>query len=294
MKVIASLILAAFATAGHAQDRDWSAPQKPFTIYGNTHYVGTAGISAILVTSPKGHILVDGTTAKGAEVVAANIRTLGYKLKDVKYILSSHSHEDHAGGVSALQKLTGATVLAGSANVEAMRSGVSPQNDPQFGALSNFPGSAKVRGVSDGEMIKLGPLAVTAHSTPGHTAGGTSWTWQSCESGQCKKVVFVDSVTAVSADSYRFSDHPEVVSQLRGSFATIEGLACDIAIAAHPEVNDLWNRQQRAAKEGAAAYVDSRGCSSIVEAGRKRLETRLASENQVGVRSVIRTASAHF
>ncbi len=278
MKVIASLILAAFATVANAQERSWSAPEKPFTIYGNTHYVGTAGISAILVTSPQGHILVDGTTAKGAEVVAANIRTLGYKLEDVKYILSSHSHEDHAGGISALQKLTGATVLAGAANVEAMRTGVSPKIDPQFGSLSNFPGSAKVRGVADGEVIKLGPLAVTAHSTPGHTPGGTSWTWQACEAGQCKNVAFVDSVTAVSADSYRFTDHREVVAQLRGSFTTVESLACDIAIAAHPEVNDMWGRQQRAAKEGSVAYVDAKGCRTIVEAGRKRLETRLASE----------------
>jgi len=121
---------------------------------------------------------------------------------------------------------------------------------------------------------------VSAHSTPGHTAGGTSWSWQSCEAGKCKNVVFVDSVTAVSADSYRFSDHPEVVAQLRSSFATIEGLKCDVAIAAHPEVNDLWGRQQRAAKEGSAAYIDTNGCKTIVEAGRKRLETRLVSERK--------------
>ncbi|MGW8391971.1 SMB-1 family subclass B3 metallo-beta-lactamase [Pseudoduganella sp. HUAS MS19] len=280
MKVIASLILAAFATVANAQERDWSAPQQPFTIYGNTHYVGTAGISAILVTSPKGHFLVDGTTAKGADVVAANIRTLGYKLEDVKYILSSHSHEDHAGGVSALQKLTGASVLAGSANVETMRTGVSPKIDPQFGSLSNFAGSANVRAIKNGEVIKLGPLAVTAHSTPGHTAGGTTWSWQSCEAGKCKNVVFVDSLTAVSADSYRFTNHPEVVAQLRSSFNTVDSLACDIAIAAHPEVNDLWGRQQRAAKEGSAAYVDTKGCQNIVEGGRKRLETRLASEKR--------------
>lgn len=280
MKVIASLILAACAAGANAQDRDWSSPQQPFTIYGNTHYVGTGGISAILVTSPQGHILVDGTTAEGAQVVADNIRTLGYKLEDVKYILSSHSHEDHAGGISTLQKLTGATVLAGQANVETMRTGVSPRIDPQFGALSNFAGSAMVRAVADGEVVKLGPLAVKAHSTPGHTAGGTSWSWQSCEAGACKNVVFVDSLSAVSADGYRFTDHPEVVAQLRGSIGAVEALACDVAIAAHPEVNDLWGRQQRAAKEGAAAYVDTRSCRAIAEAGRKRLEARLASEKR--------------
>nr|ACS83721.1 Amo1 [uncultured bacterium AOAmox1] len=283
MKVIASLILAAFATVAHvasAQERDWSAPQQPFAIYGNTHYVGTAGISAILLTSPQGHILLDGTTGKGASVVAANIQALGYRLKDVKYILGSHSHEDHAGGIAALQKLTGAQVLVGAANVASMRSGVSPSTDPQFGSLSNFAGAAKVRGVADGEVVKLGPLVVTAHSTPGHTAGGTSWSWQSCEAGQCRNVVYVDSVTAVSADGYRFSDHPELVAQFRNTFSIVEGLSCEVAIAAHPEFNDLWGRQQRAAQEGSAAYVDSKGCRIIAEAGRKRLETRLASEQR--------------
>jgi metallo-beta-lactamase class B len=280
MKVIASLILAACATVASAQERGWSAPQQPFTIYGNTHYVGTAGISAILVTSPQGHVLVDGSTGKGADVVAANIRALGYKLQDVKYILSSHAHEDHAGGISALQKLTGATVLAGEGNVEAMRTGVSPKSDPQFGTLTNFDGSAKVRGVADAEVVKLGPLAVTAHSTPGHTPGGITWSWQSCEAGQCKSVVFVDSVTAISADGYRFTDHPELVAQFRRTFHTVENLACDIAIAAHPEVNDLWGRQQRAVKEGSAAYVDANGCRVIAEAGRKRLDARLASEKR--------------
>lgn len=280
MKVIASLILAAFASVAHAQDRDWSAPQQPFTIYGNTHYVGTAGISAVLITSPQGHVLVDGTTEKGAEVVAANIRALGFKLADVRFILSSHSHEDHAGGISRLQKLTGATVLAGQANVEALRSGVSPKSDPQFGALSSFPGSAKVTAVRDGEVVRVGPLAVTAHSTPGHTPGGTSWSWQSCEGGKCKQVVFVDSLTAVSADTYRFTDHPEVVGQLRASIAAVQKMACEVAIAAHPEVNDMWGRQQRAAQEGSTAYVDGNGCRTIAAAGLKRLETRLASEQR--------------
>nr|WP_063864723.1 subclass B3 metallo-beta-lactamase SMB-1 [Serratia marcescens]BAL14456.1 metallo-beta-lactamase [Serratia marcescens] len=280
MKIIASLILAAFASVAQAQDRDWSSPQQPFTIYGNTHYVGTGGISAVLLSSPQGHILVDGTTEKGAQVVAANIRAMGFKLSDVKYILSTHSHEDHAGGISAMQKLTGATVLAGAANVDTLRTGVSPKSDPQFGSLSNFPGSAKVRAVADGELVKLGPLAVKAHATPGHTEGGITWTWQSCEQGKCKDVVFADSLTAVSADSYRFSDHPEVVASLRGSFEAVEKLSCDIAIAAHPEVNDMWTRQQRAAKEGNSAYVDNGACRAIAAAGRKRLETRLASEKR--------------
>jgi len=279
-KLITSMVLAVLAgVAGAAEHSDdWNGAQKPFTIYGNTYYVGTAGISAVLIASPKGHILIDAATEKGGQVVADNIRALGFKLKDVKYILSSHAHHDHAGGIALLQKLSGATVLAGAGNVETLRTGVTPKEDPQFGTLDKFPGAAKVRAVADGELVKLGKLKVVAHSTPGHTPGGTTWTWQSCEAGQCRNVVFADSLTAISADGYRFTDHPELVAQFRGSFATVEGLACDIAIAAHPGVSDLWTLQERAAKEGNSAYVDTNGCKAIVEAGRQRLDKRLASE----------------
>lgn len=281
-KLITTMVLAALASVAGAAEHsdDWNGAQKPFNIYGNTYYVGTAGISAVLIASPKGHILIDGATEKGGPVVADNIRALGFRLKDVKYILSSHAHHDHAGGIAQLQKLSGATVLAGAGNVETLRTGVSPKEDPQFGTLDKFPGAAKVRTVADGEVVKQGALAVTAHATPGHTPGGTTWTWQSCEAGQCRNMVFADSLTAISADGYRFTDHPELVAQFRISFAQVEGLACDIAIAAHPAVNGLWGRQERAAKEGNAAYIDSNGCKDIVDAGRKRLETRLASEKR--------------
>ena len=267
------------ADSAHAE-RGWSEPQAPFAIYGNSHYVGTAGIAAVLITSIDGHVLIDGTTDQGAKIVAANIRSLGYRLEDVKYILSSHAHEDHAGGIAALQKLSGAIVLAGTGNVEALRTGTSPEHDPQFGALANFPGAANVRPVADGEVITLGSLAVKAHYTPGHTAGGVSWTWQSCEAASCKAMVFGDSLTAVSADIYRFSAHPEVIAALERSFAKVEALPCDILIAAHPEVNDIWGRKAKVTEQSRAAYIDTEACRALAEKGRKRLATRLASEAQ--------------
>ena len=234
----------------------------------------------VLITSPKGLILIDGATEKGGPIVADNIRALGFKLKDVKYILSSHAHHDHAGGISHLQKLSGATVLAGAGNVETLRTGVTPKEDPQSGTLDKFPGSAKVNSVADGEVVKLGTLAITAHSTPGHTPGGTTWSWQSCEGGRCETMVYGDSLTAISADGYRFTDHPELVATFRSSFAKVEALKCDVLIAAHPAVNDLWGRQERAAKEGNSAYADNKACLALVAGARALLEKRLASEKR--------------
>ncbi len=281
-KLITTMVLAALASVAGAAEHsdDWNGAQKPFTIYGNTHYVGTAGISAVLITSPRGHILIDGATEKGGPVVADNIRALGYKLTDVKYILSSHAHHDHAGGIALLQKLSGATVLAGAANVETLRSGVTPEEDPQFGTLDKFPGAAGVRAVADGEVVKVGTLAVTAHGTPGHTPGGMSWTWQSCEAGRCEPMVYGDSLTAISRDGYRFGDHPELVATFRRSFARVRALPCGVLITAHPAINDLWGRQERAAQEGHAAYVDNKACGALVDGARALLEKRLASEQR--------------
>jgi len=281
-QLITTMVLAALAgVAGAAEHSDdWNGAQKPFTIYGNTHYVGTTGISAVLITSPQGHVLIDGATEKGGPIIADNIRALGYKLEDVKYILSSHAHHDHAGGIALLQKLSGATVLSGAGNVETLRTGVTPKEDPQSGTLDKFPGAAKVRAVSDGEVVKLGPLAVTAHSTPGHTPGGTTWTWQSCEGGRCESVVYGDSLTAISADGYRFTDYPELVSTFRRSFAKVEALPCDVLVTAHPAINDLWGRQERAEKEGHSAYIDQKACGALVAGARALLEKRLASEKR--------------
>jgi metallo-beta-lactamase class B len=280
LKALAALILAALSASASAGAPEWSAPHQPFAIFGNTYYVGTDGISAVLITSPQGHILIDGATPEGGKVIAENIRTLGFKMKDVKYILNSHAHYDHSGGIAGLQKLSGAKVLTGAAGARALSSGKTATDDPQFGSIDDFPAVANAHAVKEGEIIKLGPLAVTAHLTPGHTPGGASWTWKACEKGQCKEFVFADSLTAVSADNYKFTAHPQIVASLESSIAKIEVLPCDVLITAHPGVVDLFERQARAAKEGVAAYGDGGACRTLGATSRTGLAKRLESERQ--------------
>lgn len=277
LKLIASAVLV-FSTSVHASPLIWDTPQKPFALYGNTYYVGTAGISAVLITSPQGHILIDGTGVKGAPIVAENIRSLGYKLADIKYILNSHAHSDHAGGIAALQKLSGATVVAGRANLATLASGKASRDDPQYGDLDDFEPVAALRGVSGGEVIHLGSLAVTAHATPGHTPGGVSWTWKSCVNGKCERLVFGDSLSARAADGYRFTDHTDIVASFRTTFAAFEALPCDILVTAHPEANDLLVRLQRQDKAGASAFIDPNACRDLVAYEQDSLNKRLASE----------------
>ena len=163
----------------------WNAPIEPFRIYGNTYYVGVTGLSSVLVTSDRGHILLDGALPQSAEVIDRNIRRLGFRTEDVKLIVSSHAHFDHAGGIHALQRASGATVAASASGATALTRGENTSDDPQFapGQRGNqFPRVRTVRIVKDGETLRMGPLSLTAHLTPGHTQGSTSWTWKSCSS----------------------------------------------------------------------------------------------------------------
>jgi metallo-beta-lactamase class B len=193
----------------------WNEPQTPFQVYGDTYYVGPHGLTVILIASNHGLVLIDGALAESAPAIAEGIKTLGFNLKDVKLILTTHIHMDHAGGIADLQKLTGARVLGSPWSAEVLKAGGVAKDDPQFGTIRGIQPVAKVGTVKDGETVKVGPIAVTAHFTPGHTPGGVSWTWKSCEGDRCYAMVYADTVTAVSREGYKFADHPERNDALR-------------------------------------------------------------------------------
>lgn len=201
---------AAVLAAGlaHANDPAWSQPQQPFRIYGNSWYVGTQGLSAVLITSPQGHVLIDGTLEGNAARIEANIRALGFRLRDVRLILNSHAHADHAGAIARLAHDSGATVAASMAGAKALRMGGDDPDDPQYGMAPRYPAVTPVEVVADGAAAQVGSIAVTAHYTPGHTPGSTSWTWRSCEEGRCLSLAYVDSLTALGREGFRYSDEP--------------------------------------------------------------------------------------
>jgi metallo-beta-lactamase class B len=279
----AAIFVTAMCAALTAKAGDWYAPQEPFAIYGNTYYVGTGGISSVLIASPAGHILIDVGGPNSPDTIVEHIRKLGFKVEDIRYILSSHEHLDHAGGIAALQKLSGATVLASPEAVKVLQSGQPDKGDPQYPNLDLITPVAHTRAVRDGETIKLGPLAVTAHFTPGHTKGATTWTWQSTEGGRAADMVYADSLSAVAADGIRYSANP-LYSQARAdverSMALVESLKCDVAISAHPEFSDLWERKSRQPELGNAAFIDTAGCGKYVAKARAQLERTLAEDSK--------------
>jgi metallo-beta-lactamase class B len=259
---------------------EWNAPHAPVKLFGNSYYVGTNGLSAVLVTSPAGHILIDGGLPESASHILANIATLGFRATDVKIILNSHDHYDHAGGIAELARVTGATVMASPTSAVTMQNGRSGPNDPQFAVILPMPKVPRVQVINDGDTVRVGPLALAATFTPGHTAGGTSWSWRSCEGSRCIELVYADSQTPISDDTFRYSGDPRYPNArtdfIRGH-AAIAKLRCDILITPHPGSSQLWERMATPAGSP-GSLIDPEACTRYATSARRALDARLAKE----------------
>ena len=295
MKTLANVVLAAalaMAAGGIAQAHEaavncedckaWNAPVKPFNIYGNTWYVGVAGLSAVLVTSEGGHILLDGALPQSAPLIAANIEALGFSMKDVKLILNSHAHWDHAGGIAALQRASGATVVASASGAKVLQSGTNGRDDPQYQAkpVVRVAKVGKVTVVKEGDVVKLGKLALTAHMTPGHTPGATTWTWKSCEDGRCLDIVYADSLNAYSSGDFTFTGRgktPDISASFQDSIAKVAALPCDVMISVHPGMTDVLEKAAKRTSEH-NPFIDAGACRAYADNAGKLLAKRLASE----------------
>lgn len=259
----------------------WNVPAAPFRIHGDTYYVGTAELAALLIASDEGHILLDAALPQSAPLIADNIRALGFEVQDIRLIVNSHDHYDHAGGIAAFQRATGAVVAASPAAALTLERGQAQPDDPQylFRPENDFPPVANVRRIADGERLTVGGNTIAAVFTPGHTPGGTSWTWRSCEDGACVDIVYADSLTAVSHDDYLFSDHPEHAATFAASIARIGALPCDILIAPHPGFVGLMDKAALLADAADTnPFIDDGACAAYAGAAAARLEERLASE----------------
>ena len=260
---------------------EWNAPQRPFEVFGNTYWVGTHGLGAILVTSPQGHVLIDGALPESAPLILANIRALGFRVEDVKLILNSHAHFDHAGGIAELQRASGATVAASPWSAGVLEHGTSGPGDPQYGVLLSYTPAHDVRTIADGDTLRVGPLALVAHFTGGHTPGGTSWSWRACDGARCRNVVYADSQTPVSADGFYFTHsaaYPNAIADFERGFAALEQVPCDILITPHPDASALWQRVAARDAGNADALMQPGACRAFAAAARDRLAQRVAKE----------------
>ena len=297
--IYAFLLLVALPDAGIVQTREsaetirqppcsmcaaWNKPHAPFKIFGNAYYVGTDGLSAILLTSPQGHILLDGALAESAPLIIANIRSLGFVVEDVRLVVNSHAHYDHAGGIAALQRASGATVAAHPWSAAVLRKGTSIAGDPQLGLDIPYPPVATVRELKDGETLRAGSLAITAHFTGGHTPGGTTWSWKSCEGDRCLDMVYADSQTPVSADSFLFTKnttYPKAIADFEHAIGALEKLACDVLLTPHPSASGIFERlASRDSGNAPRAFEKAGACRDYAATARRNLAARIAKENE--------------
>ena len=231
MKFLVIFAALAFTSAAQAQPpTEWTTPQAPFRIVGNTYYVGTQDLAVYLITSPKGDVLIDGALAETVPQIEKNIAALGFKLSDIKLILNTHAHYDHAAGLARLKKDTGAKFDASAADKPILETGTIA-----FGptAAMHYPPVKVDHVVADGETVRAGDIKITAHLTPGHTPGCTSWTWDAKEDGKTYRVIDICSVSVAGNPLVNNTAYPRIVDDYRASIAKLKAMHADVFLAPH-------------------------------------------------------------
>jgi metallo-beta-lactamase class B len=244
----------------------WNRPFPPFHLIGNIYYVGAAGVSAFLIVTPAGSFLLDGGLPETASQIARNIAELGFRLSDVKYLLNSHAHFDHAGGLAELKRLSGAAMVASAGDAPALRAG-----GPAMPAVTVD------RIVEDGEALRMGDTTLTAHVTPGHTKGCTTWTMTATEKGSTHRVVFYCSTSVVDR-LVGNAQYPQIATDYEHSFRKLRALSSDVFLAPHPFFFGLEEKRNKMTATVPNPFVDPTEFPRFVEKSEREFRTALDKE----------------
>jgi metallo-beta-lactamase class B len=274
IRALAVVVIALMASPGlrgqqtDAERKAWNAPVAPFHIIGNVHYVGAAGVSAFLIVTTEGSILLDGGLPETAPLIVRSIEALGFRLRDVKYLLNSHAHFDHAGGLAELKRLTGAPMIASGPDASALSAGA-----------EDMPPIVVSRVVADGDTVHLASTALTAHITPGHTKGCTTWTMTTSDGGTPYRVLFYCSTSVVDR-LVGNAGYPQIVGDYERTFARFRTMSADVFLSNHPGFFGM-ERKRKAMTSGAAnPFVDSGELQRFVTASERDFREALGRESQ--------------
>lgn len=254
---------------------EWSTPAKPFHIAGNVYYVGTQGLAAYLLTSKDGAVLLDGTLETNAALIERNIESLGVSLKDVKIIISDHAHNDHVGAIAKIKADTNAKFIASAADRWALENG-RPRGDTNYSGM-HFPPIKVDQVVSDGEAIHLGSTTLTAHLTPGHTPGCTSWSTTATEGNRPLTVLFLCSITVAGNVLVGNRAYPTIADDYRATFKRLDAMKPDIVLTSHPDMSGVLEREARREAGEKDAFIDPNELARIVAAARSDFEKSLSA-----------------
>jgi metallo-beta-lactamase class B len=270
------LIVSASFVPGQADptSRAWNKPVPPFRIVGNLYYVGATEVCSFLITTSQGHILLDGGFVETAPQIEQNIATLGFKLEDVKILLNSHAHFDHAGGLAELKKKTGAKLIASPRDAELLKSG--GHGDFRFGDTLTFPPVEVDQIIGDGESIELGGQKLTAHLTPGHTKGNTTWITKVSDGAKSYDAVFAGSPTALDYQLVGKESYPGIAADFEKTFAVLKKLPCDVFLSDHGSFFSFLEKRERLARgENQNPFIDADGYKKFVMLYEKEFHDKL-------------------
>lgn len=287
--VAATLVVVLGVLWRSAIRRNRGAPDEPFRIAGNLYYVGGAGVTSFLLTGPEGHVLIDGDYPETAPAIMASIAELGFDIADVRVLLNSHAHSDHAGGLRALQEASGAElwISEGDADVIAAGGAGDPTLVPQkylgFLGLGRFPAPRIDHRFEDGATIRLGPIELTAHVTAGHTPGCTSWSFPVRDGDRELLAVDICSLTSLPFVSLVEPEtYPGIRSDFERSFNVLRSLPADIFLASHSSWFDLnrKRREQATAGDPAEPFIDRDGYLDFIDRAEARFREALAKQQR--------------
>jgi metallo-beta-lactamase class B len=284
LPALAALSLLACATptdsqvlALDSQSEQWNAPVEPFAIADGLYYVGAANVSSFLFVTDDGLILLDTGFAQTAPQIIRNIRTLGHDVADVRIIITSQVHSDHVGAVAEIARLSGAQIVMSQADAAlAARGG---RGDFAFGDRFFYPPFTAGRTIADGDTVSLGGHVLTAHITPGHTQGCTTWSTTVRAAGVERQALFICGVSAPGYDLVDNAAYPNIVGDYRTTFERLSAMPCEIVLGPHGDMFDLAVKHQRLLKGDANAFYDPEGCRTLIETARERFEVQLARQS---------------
>ena len=232
----------------------WNTPTEPFKVIDNVYYVGTNGLASYLITTPQGHILIDTVMPESTAQIEASIGKLGFKVADIKYILNTHAHIDHTGGLAQIKQETGAQMVAGAKDVPLLEGGFYPGREEEQHLA--FPPVKVDRAVHEGDTVKLGGMTLTAHETPGHSPGCTSWTTDVKDGEATRSVIFFCSATVALNQLVGRPTYPGIVDDYKKTFAWAKMAHPDILLAPHPEMYDMAGKRAKIADGAPNPFVN--------------------------------------
>jgi metallo-beta-lactamase class B len=264
-----SLLFMALTMLLPAQQESWKAPFPAHTIAGNLHYVGTEDLACFLIATPEGHILINTGLADSTETIRESMEKLGHRLEDIEILLTMQAHFDHVAAMAAIQKLTGARVLATQGDAAALEDG--GKSDPFLPEEYRFTPVKVDRRLEDGDAIRLGGAELEVHLTPGHSKGSVTYTMNVVDNGKTYSVALANMGTIVMPlvdNKY----YPEIAEDLAQSFRKQRALTPDIWVAAHASQYGMQEKYE------AGSFVDANGYEQAIDHFEALYLAKLAEE----------------